>query len=58
MLLIMAQKPSSFSRSFHLPVNANEEDIHAKYEGGVLTLTIGRKISLQRTRKSQSKQCK
>jgi HSP20 family protein len=33
----------SFSRSFHLPVNSNEEDIQAKYEAGVLKLTIPKK---------------
>jgi HSP20 family protein len=34
---------SSFSRSFNLPANTNEEDIQAKYEGGVLRLTIAKK---------------
>ena len=34
---------SSFSRSFHLPPNANEENIQAKYEDGVLKLTIPKK---------------
>lgn len=34
---------SSFSRSFNLPVNTNEEDIQAKYEEGVLKLTIAKK---------------
>lgn len=34
---------SSFSRSFHIPVNANEENIQAKYEDGVLRLTIPKK---------------
>ena len=33
----------SFSRSFHLPPNVNEEDIQAKYEGGILRLTIPKK---------------
>ena len=44
---------SSFSRSFHLPVNANEEDIQAKYVGGVLTLTIAKKnITAAKPKKS------
>ena len=44
---------SSFSRSFHLPVNANEEDIQAKYEGGVLTVTIAKKnITAAKPKKS------
>jgi len=34
---------SSFSRSFSLPANINEEDIQAKYEEGVLKLTIAKK---------------
>jgi HSP20 family protein len=34
---------STFSRSFALPANTNEEDINAKYEGGVLRLTIAKK---------------
>jgi HSP20 family protein len=34
---------SSFSRSFHLPENANQEDIQAKYDGGVLKLVITKK---------------
>jgi HSP20 family protein len=33
----------AFSRSFHLPANANEEDIQAKYDRGVLKLTIAKK---------------
>ncbi|HMG93473.1 MAG TPA: Hsp20/alpha crystallin family protein [Chryseolinea sp.] len=31
---------SSFSRSFNLPTNTNEENIDAKYTDGVLKLTI------------------
>lgn len=31
---------SSFSRSFNLPTNTNEESINAKYADGVLKLTI------------------
>ena len=34
---------SSFTRSFHLPANANEEDVQAKYDDGVLKLTIAKK---------------
>jgi HSP20 family protein len=34
---------SSFSRSFTLPENAKEEDLHAKYEDGLLRLTVGKK---------------
>ena len=34
---------SSFSRSFNLPQNVSEEDINAKYEGGILKLTIAKK---------------
>jgi HSP20 family protein len=34
---------SSFSRTFNLPVNTNEDDIDARYEDGVLKLTIPKK---------------
>jgi HSP20 family protein len=34
---------SSFSRSFALPENANEEDINAAYEDGVLKLSIAKR---------------
>jgi len=34
---------SSFSRSFNLPQGVNEEDINARYEGGVLKLTLPRR---------------
>jgi HSP20 family protein len=34
---------SSFSRSFSLPTNTNEEDINARYEEGVLKLAIAKK---------------
>jgi HSP20 family protein len=44
---------SSFSRSFNLPTNTNEEDIQAKYEEGVLKLTIAKKsISAPAPKKS------
>lgn len=35
---------NSFSRSFSLPPNTNEEDIVAKYENGVLKLDIAKKV--------------
>lgn len=34
---------SSFSRSFNLPANTNENDINAKYQDGVLKLFIAKK---------------
>lgn len=34
---------SSFSRSFTLPENANEDDIKANYEDGILKLAIAKK---------------
>jgi HSP20 family protein len=33
----------SFSRSFNLPSNTNEEDINAHYEDGILKLSIAKK---------------
>lgn len=33
-------KYGSFSRSFHLPDNVDEESINAKYENGLLNITI------------------
>ena len=38
---------SSFSRSFMLPENVNEEDIKASYEDGVLRLQIAKKVVSQ-----------
>lgn len=35
---------SSFSRSFSLPENANEDDIKANYEDGILRLSIAKKV--------------
>ncbi len=35
---------NSFSRSFTLPENANQEDIRAKYENGLLKLTLAKKV--------------
>lgn len=34
---------TSFSRSFNLPANTGEEDIQAKYEEGILRLSIPKK---------------
>jgi HSP20 family protein len=46
---------SSFSRSFNLPTNVSEEDIDAKYEGGILKLDIAKKQeSNEKSRKSIS----
>lgn len=36
---------SSFTRSFRLPENINTEDIIAKFENGVLRLTIAKTVS-------------
>lgn len=33
----------SFSRSFNLPANTNEDDISARYEDGILKLSITKK---------------
>jgi HSP20 family protein len=33
----------SFSRAFNLPTNTNDEDISAKYEEGILRLSIAKK---------------
>ena len=38
---------SSFSRSFTLPQNINEEDIKATYEEGILKLTIAKHLASQ-----------
>lgn len=46
---------SSFSRSFSLPANINEEDINARYEGGILKLEIAKKSEQNgKTRKAIS----
>ncbi len=34
---------ASFSRSFNLPQNTNEDDINARYEDGILKLSISKK---------------
>jgi HSP20 family protein len=33
----------SFSRSFNLPANTNEDDINARYEDGILKVSIAKK---------------
>lgn len=33
----------SFNRSFNLPANTNEEDVNARYEDGILRLSINKK---------------
>lgn len=38
---------SSFSRSFSLPENVNEEDVKARYEDGVLKLNLTKKVMTQ-----------
>lgn len=38
---------TSFSRAFNLPMNTNEEDVQAKYEDGILKLTISKKDGIQ-----------
>lgn len=44
---------SSFSRSFSLPENANEDDIRANYADGILKLEVAKKtIGQIRTRKA------
>jgi HSP20 family protein len=38
---------NSFSRSFTMPENANEDDIKANYQDGILKLTVAKKTTLQ-----------
>jgi HSP20 family protein len=38
---------SSFSRSFNLPDNANEDDIKANYADGILKLEVAKKVVSQ-----------
>jgi HSP20 family protein len=38
---------SSFSRSFTLPENVNEDDMKANYEDGLLKLTVAKKVIAQ-----------
>lgn len=46
---------SSFSRSFQLPDNINENNISAKYDNGVLQLTIPKKEIAEAKPKKQIK---
>lgn len=41
----------SFSRAFTLPENASEEKINAKYEDGVLKLTLAKKVPVTHKKK-------
>lgn len=41
----------SFSRSFNLPANTTEEDVKARYEDGILKLTINRKDTAKKESK-------
>ncbi len=45
---------TSFNRSFRLPDNANEDKIYARYEDGVLTITIEKEAAKEDTKKSVS----
>lgn len=45
---------TSFTRSFNLPTNITEEDITAKYDGGILRLSISKKQGAEKARKSIS----
>lgn len=38
---------SSFSRSFTLPENVNEDDVKANYEDGLLKLNVAKKVIVQ-----------
>lgn len=41
---------SSFSRSFRLPKNINTDNIEAKYDNGILTLSIPKSEEVRKTR--------
>lgn len=44
---------SSFSRSFTLPENVNEDDIKAAYEDGILKLNVAKKnVTVSKTKKA------
>lgn len=44
---------SSFSRSFSLPENVKDEDVNAKYEDGLLKVTLGKKaLPAQKAKKA------
>ena len=38
---------SSFSRSFSLPENVNEDDVKANYENGLLKMSVAKKVIAQ-----------
>lgn len=42
---------SSFSRSFTLPENVNEDDVKANYEDGLLKLNVAKKVITQQKAK-------
>jgi HSP20 family protein len=43
---------TSFSRSFNLPANTAESDVQAKYDGGILRLSIAKKEEASKPRRS------
>jgi HSP20 family protein len=43
---------SSFTRSFNLPENATDDDIQARYENGVLKLSLGKKKETSKPKKA------
>ncbi len=45
---------SSFCRSFGLPQNVNEDDVKAKYEDGLLQLSIKKNVKPEQQKKSIS----
>lgn len=46
-------RSESFSRAFTLPENANEEKIEAKYEDGVLKLSLAKKVPAASAKKKE-----
>lgn len=46
-------RSESFSRAFTLPENANEEKIGAKYEDGVLKLSLAKKVPAAAAKKKE-----
>jgi HSP20 family protein len=42
---------TSFTRSFNLPSNTTDDDVTAKYDGGILALSIKKKAEAEKTRK-------
>src|SRR4051794_38672310 len=48
---------SSFSRSFTLPEEVNREQIQAKYEDGILRLTLPKKVEVKKKAEKQADQC-